>query len=113
MTSDAEALYSQIGFLFDTDDGSLPEIHLTDLAANQTPLLYARLRGISTRINESATFWDRRANKETAIDSVPDAAERVVSGDADAFHMVLQEPRVGEVTLPPLGVFVFPDEIAL
>lgn len=110
---DAHALYTQLGFLFDTDDGSLPEVRLTGLTVDQTPLVYARLRALSSRINHGAYFWDRRADRETPVDSVPNAAALVISGDAEVFHLVLQDPRVGAVALPELGVFVFPDEISL
>jgi hypothetical protein len=111
--SDVDRLYRQIGFLFDTDDGSLPELRLTGLTAGQTPLVYARLRKLATRINESAYFWNREAGRETPVDSVPNAAALVISGEADAFHFVLQDPRVGDVALPELGVFVLPGEVAL
>lgn len=111
--SHVQGLYDQIGFLFDTDDGSLPEVRLTGLPIDRTPVVYARIRALATRINEGAYFWERRAELEAPIDSVPNAATLVISGDADAFHFVLQDPRFGEVALPELGVFVFSDEIAL
>ena len=111
--SDVDELYRQIGFLFDSDDGSLPEVRLTGLTVDQMPLVYARLRAIASRINDGAYFWDRRGDREASVDSVPNAAALVVSGDAEAFHLVLQDPRVGAVALPPLGVFVSPEEIAL
>ena len=37
----------------------------------------------------------------------------MISGDAEAFHLILQDPHVGAVALPELGIFVFPEEIAL
>jgi hypothetical protein len=110
---DPHALFAQIGFLFDTDDGSLPELRLTGLSAAQTPLVYARLRALADRIDEGACFWDRRAGRETPVDDVPNAASLVVAGDADAFHLLLRHPRLGAVALPDLGVSVFDDEVAL
>ena len=110
---DVEGLYRRVGFLFDTDDGSLPEIRLTGLDIEQTPSVYTRLRALASRINERAYFWDRRTVREMPLDSVPNAAALVVAGDAEAFHFVLQDPRVGTVPLPPLGVFVSPTEISL
>jgi hypothetical protein len=110
---DPQALFARIGFLFDTDDGSLPEIRLAGLTAHQTPLVHARLRALASRTHEGASFWDRRADRATPLDSVPNAAALVVSGDAEAFHLLLHDPHVGDVALPALGVFVFPDEVVL
>lgn len=111
--TDPLTLFAQIGFLFDTDDGSLPELRLTGLAGDESARIFARLRAIASRINQGATFRDLRADADTSVDSVPNAAALVVAGDAEAFHLVLQDPSVDGTALPPLGVFVFADEIAL
>ncbi len=110
---DMQALYARVGFLFDTDDGSLPEVRLTGLSGDQAAAVYAQLRALAHEINDGAYFWDARADRERLVESVPNAASLVVSGEAEAFHIVLQDPRVGAVALPPLGVFVSPDEVAL
>ncbi|MDF1503631.1 hypothetical protein [Roseisolibacter sp. H3M3-2] len=108
-----DAWRSQVGFLFDPDDGSLPEIRLTGLTAEQTPRVYARLRALAARLNDGASLVDRRAEHEVPVDAVPNAASLVVAGHVDGFHVVLRAPRVGAVVLPDLGVFVAADEIAL
>lgn len=111
--SDPNAIFAHIGFLFDTDDGSLPELRITGLTGDAAARLYARLRSLASRINDGATVWDLRVDRDTPVDTVPNAAALVVSGEAQAFHVVLQDPRLDGVALPPLGVFVFPDEITL
>ena len=75
---------------------------------------YALLR---SRAAEMATanpsFWSITDDAERLVDSVPNAAALVVSGDAESFHVVLRGIRSGGVTIPDLGVFVFPDQLAL
>ena len=77
-------MYREIGFLFDTDDGSLPELRITRLLADQTPVVYGRLRELASRINEGAYFWDRKAERDAPVDSVPNAATLMISGEAAA-----------------------------
>ena len=47
------------------------------------------------------------------MDPVSNAAALVVSGEAEAFHLVLGGLQSQAVTIPDLGVFVFPDQLAL
>ena len=108
-----ERLYERIGFLFGSDDGSLPEFRLSGLTSGQMPAVYARLRQLGTEINEGAYFWDRREAREALLDSVPNAATLVVSGEADGFHFVLKDAWHQGTALPELGVFVDVCEIAL
>ncbi len=110
---DAEALYARVRFLFETDDGSLPEVRLVGLRPSQTAAAYADLRARSGGVNMGAAYWDTRAQREAPVDAVSNAASLVVSGEAEPFHVVLQELRIGTVCLPDLGLFVFSDEIAL
>lgn len=111
--SEPQRAWAELHDLFETDDGSLPEIRVDFAAPDALVAGYAVLRARAARIvSEAPTFWSIEA-EERALDSVPNAAELVVSGDAEPFHVVLGGLDVGGVELPDLGVFVTPDQIAL
>ena len=58
-------------------------------------------------------FWLKAEEEARPVSSVPNAAALVVSGEAEAFHVVLEDIRCGDVTLPDLGVFVFQDQLCI
>lgn len=60
-------------------------------------LLRDRSREMMT---EDPQFWSKAGEEARPVDSVPDAAELVVSGEAEAFHVLLGGIRSGDVVLP-------------
>jgi len=107
-------LWSELRDLFDTDDGSLPEVRVDYVDSAATVAGYALLRGRATRVvSENAYLWSKVHSAERPLDSVPNAAALVVSGEAEAFHVVFGGIRSRNVVIPDLGVFVCPDQLAL
>lgn len=107
-------LWNELRDLFDTDDGSLPEIRVDYRDAGATVSGYALLRGRAARVvSDNAHFWSKTHDAERPLDSVANAAALVASGEAEAFHVVLGGIQSGRVAIPNLGVFVFPDQLAL
>ena len=107
-------LWSEVHELFDTDDGSLPDILVQYRRAEATAEGYALLRGeASPGSTENETFWSTVEKDDRPVDSVQNAASLVLSGESEAFHVVLAGIRSGDTVIPDLGVFVFPDELAL
>ena len=107
-------LWNEIHDFFDTDDGSLPEI-CVDYADKQAAALgYAHLRKLAVTIwPESPCFCAIPGDEERPLDSVPNLAALVVSGQAHAFHVVFSGIQLRGVTIPDIGVFVFPKQLAL
>ena len=106
-------LWSELCDLFDTDDGSLPEVRVDYMDSAATVSGYALLRGRAARVvSENACFWSKTHSADRPLDSVSNAAVLVVSGEAEAFHVVLGGIQSRGVTIPDLGVFVFPDQLA-
>jgi hypothetical protein len=97
---------------FDEHDGSLPEVRLSGIQAPHLSAVFDRLRGAASRLSES-TFWDPRLEQDFLVASVPNAALLVASSAVPSFHVVLQGVRVGGIRVPDIGVFVFPDQVAL
>jgi hypothetical protein len=107
-------LWTELHDLFDTDDGSLPEIRVNYVEREAMVAGYNLLRRRAARIvTEKPYFWSKVHNAERALDSVSNAATLVVSDEAEPFHVVLGGIQARNTTIPDLGVFVLPDQLAL
>ena len=58
-------------------------------------------------------FWSKTAQNDLRVDPVENAVRLVVSGEADAFHIVVSGLSCNGAVVPNLGIFVFDDSIAL
>jgi hypothetical protein len=107
-------LWNEIHDFFDTDDGSLPEIRVDYSDTQATASGFALLRKLAATISpESPCFCSVPGDEERPLDSVPNAAALVVSGQAHPFHVVFDGIQLRGATIPTIGVFVFPDQLAL
>ena len=106
--------WAKLHDLFDTDDGSLPEIHVNYATRAATVSGYDLLRRRAARVvTEKPYFWSKAHDAECALDSVSNAAAFVVTGEAEPFHVVLGGIQTRSTTIPDLGVFVFPNQLAM
>ena len=108
-----DSLWDQVGACFDTDDGSLPGIEVSKLSPDELAAIYAMLRSRSHVEGDPPEFWSTVEEASRPVDSVPNAAALVASGQAEAFHMLIAGLVASGVPLPPIGVFVWPDTIEL
>ncbi|RJS92033.1 hypothetical protein [Salinisphaera sp. Q1T1-3] len=107
-------LWNELRNLFDTDDGSLPEIRVDYRDSAATVAGYALLRGRAAGVvSDKAYFWSKTHDAEVSLDFVSNAAALVASGEAEAFHVVLGGIQSRGIAVPDLGVFVFPGQLAL
>ena len=107
-------LWTQLHDLFDTDDGSLPEVRVdySDTTAMVTEYALLRERAVDA-LTQNPHFWSNVHKEERPLDSVSNPAALVASGEAAPFHVVFGGIRFCGVTIPDVGVFVFPDELVL
>ena len=98
---------------FGPDDGSLPEIEVTFSDSSRMPLAFQHLydRGAQNVTANGGYLWLKESQTEAPF-SGPESACLVVSGEAEAFHIVLGGIAGSDQTIPDLGVFVFPDTLA-
>jgi len=110
----AEELWEELHHLFDTDDGSLPEVVFGGLGPGDLEAAFALLR---SRADPDAlagqTVWDEQRRADVPMADVPDAVARVADERNPSFHVVFRALRSEGVALPALGVFVDPDSLAL
>ena len=107
-------VWDKLREFFTTDDGSLPEVCIRfDDGVGVSKgyaLLRSRARGAVT---EDPTFWSVTHGEDRPIDSVANAADFVLSGEAESFHLVLGGIEIAGTVLPDLGVRVHKDELDL
>jgi len=98
---------------FGPDDGSLPEIEVTFSDSSRMSLAFQHLydRGAQNVTANGGYLWLTESQTEAPF-SGPESASLVVSGAAEAFHIVLGGIAGSDQTIPDLGVFVFPDTLA-
>ena len=105
-------VWKRLHFLFDLDDGALYDIRLTGLDAAGVATAFDFLRS-RARVNLDAPFWHRGLDREEPLEAYPNPARLVAAQEADPFHWLTQGLSFGGVTVPDLGVFVWPDEVTL
>ncbi|MFT3683719.1 MAG: hypothetical protein QM783_02135 [Phycisphaerales bacterium] len=109
-------LWAAIHECFDEDDGSLPDVVFNGLTPEQVSVLCRAVRaygGVPTSRGGTPTFWHKARQVELPIDSVPDAAALVTSGEAEAFCFMLPDVRFQGVQIPDLSFFVWPDSLSI
>jgi hypothetical protein len=107
-------LWDLLHDLFDTDDGSLPEIELTNLNSSQISKIYLFLVSLGKEIKpKGITFWDNELNQARSIDSVENPATLITEYRASPFHIVISSITLDEITIPDLGVFIFQESISM
>jgi hypothetical protein len=110
--SQNRSVWRRLHCLFDTDDGSLPRICLTGLTAAGVEAVFDFLRSRAATFRGNP-FWHRLLDREEPLDAHPDAARLVAERQADEFHVLAQGLSFRGVTLPDLGVFVWPTAVDL
>jgi hypothetical protein len=109
----SDKLWDRVSDCFDTDDGSLPGIEVSNLSQSEVAAIFAMLRSRSHIDSDVPNFWSIIEAVSKPVDSVPNAAALVASGQAEAFHMIVGGIVANGVPLPPIGIFVWPDTIEL
>jgi hypothetical protein len=106
-----DQLWNTLHDLFDTDDGSLPDIYVLNLSPAGVKNMWTHLSQMARSLAGGGSFWHIADKQDVAVESVPNAAELVVTGEAESFHVVLCGITVEGTVIPDLGVFVFPASI--
>jgi len=81
-------LWNDLHDLFDADDGSLPEIWITNLSADGISTIYTLIWTVATTLPGEPAFWDKRREQASLLGSVPNAARLVAENVAEPFHFI-------------------------
>jgi hypothetical protein len=107
-------LWTELHDLFDIDDGSLPAVVLNYRDTRSVVEAFAYLRTLGQDVTcGGSRFWSITQSEERRLDSVPNAAELVLSGEAEPIQFLLGGIVIDGTVLPDLGIFVFEGGIEL
>jgi hypothetical protein len=98
---------------FDKDDGFLQEVSVEGYKPQEVVSIFNHLVSISSSSSLESELWYIPTESNVKLNQFPCAAEVMLKGEAEAFHMLLKELTFEGVTLPDLGAFIFKDEITL
>jgi len=106
-------LWPQLRDIFETDDGSLPDIFVENLSGDQVQSIYHWVRSqCDVYCDDGApTLWDRVAECVVAITDLDDPAQLVLDGRAEPFRHGLTRFSISDVEIPQLTVAVAPNSI--
>jgi hypothetical protein len=110
---DAEArLWDELHELFDTDDGSLPDVVLYGLQPKSLQSSFDLLRKLAAPL-EGQTLWHEEKQAQVPVEDVADAPTLVAAFRIPPFHVRFSGIRIGDVPIPTLGAFTFQEMLAL
>lgn len=103
--------WQEVIALFETDDGSLPDIEIDNLSGEEVISGYEFVRNSAESLATlNPYYWSTTQNREIPIKFADNPSIHVVSGEAESFHLCFDgiKSPMGK-TIPTLGLFVFPD----
>jgi hypothetical protein len=109
----AEQLWNELSWLFEDDDGSLPEVRLLTSAPAATARIFEELRRRSAPLGPTQTVWHNVRKEEVSVATLGDAGALAVRGALGQLHIVARDIESAGIRLPDLGVSVDPDGIAI
>jgi hypothetical protein len=106
-------LWVDVKACFDTDDGTLPGVEISNLSPLGVSAAYNMLRRRSRRFGDPPKFWNSMLREFVSVESVADPAALVVSGEAGYLSHDVEGVTAAGVELPRLGVRVWPAAVDL
>jgi hypothetical protein len=104
-------LWPRVKRLFETDDGSLPDIYVENLSSDEVVAVYEWLM-TQCEIAHSPTLWSVERQQNLAIRDIPNPARAFVEGRVETIHHCLVGLYSHGVSLPELSVSVEPDGLS-
>ena len=81
-------LWAQLHDLFDTDDGSLPDLIVENLSSAQVVTIYQWVRSLCDVYTDDGepTLWHCEQERDVPITSLDSPAQLIISGRAKSFR---------------------------
>jgi hypothetical protein len=98
---------------FEPDDGFLPEVSVEGYKPEEIVGIFNHLVSLSSPSSLESELWHSPTESKVKLNQFLCAAEVMLKGEAESFHMLLKELKFEGVTLPDLGAFIFKDEITI
>jgi len=109
---DQSQIWSLVSGLFDTDDGSLPDISISKLHANEVSKVY-RLVHDHSQLPTDSVMWDNEKQCDVQLSLVEDPDRCIAEYRCEPFAHEAVAFNYSGVTLPHQAIFVFQEQIDL
>ncbi len=105
-------LWKDVKACFDTEDGTLPGVEISNLSPSGVIAVYEMLRRRSRPVGGPPKYWSGKIRDFVPVDSVADPAGLVVAGETTISHEI-EGLVAGGVELPVLGIRVWAQAVDL
>lgn len=103
--------WPKVEHLFETDDGSLLDIYVENISAEEIVDLYEWLM-TQCKIAHNPTLWSVEMQKSIPIRNVSRPAKAFVEGRVETFRHCLQGLHINGIELPELSVSLEPNGVS-
>ena len=101
----ATDIWLKVRHLFETDDGSLPDIFIENLTDRQVVQIYNKVMEQS-EIEGDPTLWSLEEEKDVPIKSVENPSQKFIEKKVDSFRHVINHLYINDIKIPTLSICV-------
>jgi hypothetical protein len=106
-------LWEALSSLFETDDGSLPEVVIGNLDKNAVEQIFQYLKSHADPIENDVLVWHAQLGEEVPLNSIEGLIDLLYRGEVPRIRILLKNISVDGVSLPPIGCLILPSEVEL
>lgn len=89
--------------LFENDDGSLPDIFVENISANESIEIYSWVLSLTKPYGEP-TLWSLEEERDIKVSDIPNPAQYYVQGKSESFRHCLEEFEINGTKIPQLTI---------
>jgi hypothetical protein len=112
MYDDCMNIWTEVKHLFEENDGSLPDIFISNLTDQELIAAYEWLSS-QCEASDQTTVWSKEKNQDISLSEIPFPARAFCEGQIESFHHPLLGLSMNGVTLPQLCICLFPNELVI
>ena len=98
-------MWTKLRHLFEHDDGSLPDIYISNISESEMKLIYAYILSIS-KVPVGPTLWSLTENRDIKISDISDPLQYFLDDKCSPFRHGLDNLNIENVFLPYLTISV-------
>ena len=104
-------IWNEVHQLFESDDGSLPDVYVYNLAKEELVEIYSWVLSLTTAPPDTYV-WGIKNDKGILIDEIQNPALDYVQGKIQSFRHPLELFKFCDVEIPRLSIFIWESEIS-
>ena len=98
-------IWNELHHLFDEDDGSLPDIFVEGISAEESVEIYSWVLSLTKPYGEPC-LWSIEEERDIRITDIPNPALYYTQGKAESFRHGLEKFSFSEVEIPQLSICI-------